>query len=79
VFRFALVSTDGDALGPVAFACQDFKPGDTIPQGRGASLRVVRVIEPENDGELPLLVVERVECALAGCVADIRQLELVAI
>jgi hypothetical protein len=58
VFRFALITTDGDALGPVAFARSDFKPGDVIPQGRGASLRVVNVVEPDRDGELPLLVVD---------------------
>jgi hypothetical protein len=60
VFRFALISTDGDALGAVAFARGDFEPGDVIPQGPGRSLRVTAVVEPEQDGELPLLVVEPV-------------------
>jgi hypothetical protein len=60
VFRFALISTDGDALGPVAFVRSDWKPGDVIPQGR-ASLRVVQVIDPEEAHQLPVLVVERQE------------------
>jgi hypothetical protein len=60
VFRFALITTDGEALGPVAFARPDFKPGDIIPQGR-ASLRVVKVVPVEGDDELPLLVVEPAE------------------
>jgi hypothetical protein len=59
--RFALITRDGETLGPVAFARSDFKPGDLIPQGRGASLRVVNVIEAESEDEYPLLVVEPVE------------------
>lgn len=58
MFRFALISTEGDALGPVAFARGDWKAGDVIQQGRGRSLRVTAVVAPEVDGELPLLVVE---------------------
>jgi hypothetical protein len=59
VFRFALVSVDGEeALGPVAFARSDFNPGDTIPQGPGRSLHVVQVIEPERDDQLRVLIVE---------------------
>lgn len=58
MFHFALVSTDGEALGPVAFSRGDWKPGDVIPQGRGRMLRVTAVVEAERDGELPLLVVE---------------------
>ena len=48
VFRFALITTDGDALGPVAFVRSDFKPGDVIPQGQGHSLRVTAVVEPDR-------------------------------
>jgi hypothetical protein len=58
VFRFALVTTDGDSLGPVAFARSDFNEGDVIPQGPGRSLRVTAVVEPDRAGELPVLVVE---------------------
>ena len=36
MFRFALIRTDGEALGPVAFARSDFKPGD---QARLSRLR----------------------------------------
>ena len=62
VFRFALINAaDGDALGQVAFARADVKPGEVIPQGRGRNLRVVNVVAPERDGELPLLVVEVTE------------------
>ena len=55
--RFALISTEGEALGPIAFARSDFRPGDLIRQGK-ASLRVVRVVQPDREDELPLLVVE---------------------
>jgi hypothetical protein len=58
VFHFALVTTDGDALGPVAFARPDFNVGDTIPQGAGRTLRVVNVVQPDAEDQLPLLVVE---------------------
>jgi hypothetical protein len=37
---------------------QDAKAGDVIPQGKGRRRRVVNVIEPEADGQLPVLVVE---------------------
>jgi hypothetical protein len=58
VFRFALVGTDGEAYGTVAFARSDFKPGDLIPQGKDRMLRVVDVIATEHADELPLLLVE---------------------
>jgi len=64
MFRFALVSSDGESLGPVAFARGDWKPGDVIPQGPGRSLRVTAVIDPEPDDppdRMPLLVVEPVD------------------
>jgi hypothetical protein len=62
VFRFALINAaDGDALGQVAFARADVEPGEVIPQGRGRNLRVITVVTPERDGELPLLVVEVTE------------------
>jgi len=62
VFRFALVDAENaESLGVVAFARRDFKPGDTIPQGPGRTLRVVNVIDPEDDDQLPVLVVARVE------------------
>jgi hypothetical protein len=58
VFRFALITVDGEALGPVAFARPDFNEGDIIPQAKGRNLRVTAVIEPDRAGELPVLVVE---------------------
>jgi hypothetical protein len=51
LFRFALISSDGEALGPVAFARGDWKPGDIIPQGPGRNLRVVNAIEPDRAHE----------------------------
>ena len=61
LFRFALVDAENaESLGVVAFMRPDFKPGDTIRQGPRRTLRVVNVVEPETDDQLPLLVVERV-------------------
>jgi hypothetical protein len=56
-FRFALVNVDGQWLGLAAFARRDFKPGDVIPSGIGRVLRVVDVVEPTREDELPVLVV----------------------
>jgi hypothetical protein len=59
MFTFSLVNVvDGDALGLVAFARRDWRPGDLIAPG---SLRVVRVIDPMRVGLFPLLVVEPAE------------------
>ena len=59
MFRFALIDAENaESLGVIAFARSDFSKGDTIPQGAGRSLRVVNVIEPERDEDLPVLVVE---------------------
>jgi hypothetical protein len=63
MFSFALITTDGEALGVFAYAKRDWKPGDIIPQGR-ASLRVVDVIDADalGDGcEVGLLKVESTE------------------
>ena len=38
MFSFALVTTDGEALGVLAYAKGDWRPADIIPQG-SASLR----------------------------------------
>ena len=61
MFTFSLVNVvDGDALGLVAFARRDWRPGELIAPG---SLRVVRVIDPKTIGLFPLLLVEPVEPA----------------
>jgi len=61
VFRFAFVDhTNAESVGVVAFARSDFKIGEVIPQGRGRSLRVVQVLDPETEKHLPILVVELV-------------------
>jgi hypothetical protein len=57
VFNFALVSTDGEALGSLVFSRPDVRPGDLIPRRRGSSLRVVQIIEPERRDQLTVLVV----------------------
>ena len=62
MFRFTLVDAENaESLGTVAFARRDFNSGDVIPQGPGRSLRVVNVIDPERDDQLPVLVVEPAE------------------
>lgn len=61
MFRFALVDAENaESLGVVAFMRPDFKAGDVIPQGPGRMLRVVNVVDPDDEGQLPLLVVELV-------------------
>jgi hypothetical protein len=57
LFPYALVTTDGDALGPVVFA-EELEPGDVIPLGPGRAMRVVNVIPADHDDEYPLLYVE---------------------
>ena len=59
VFTFSLVDVDSlDGLGTVVYERGDWRPGDLIAPG---TLRVVAVIDPTADGELALLLVERVE------------------
>jgi hypothetical protein len=61
VFRYSLIDVEnGEALGVVAFAVPGFRPGDLIPQGTGRTLRVVKVLEPHEEGpdRIPLLAVE---------------------
>jgi hypothetical protein len=57
IFTFALAESDGDLYGPIALATRDWHEGELVPPG---TMRVVAVLEPERDGHLPLLVVERV-------------------
>ena len=57
LFRVAPITTDGKALGTVAFARKEFIPGDLI-QRQGRSLRIVRFVDAERHDDLPLLVVE---------------------
>src|SRR5262249_44209154 len=39
-------------------AQRQWRPGDRIPWGQSYSLRVVRMIDPERDDQLPVLIVE---------------------
>ena len=55
--RFALITRDGETLGPVVFA-EELEPGDVIPVGPGHDQRVLNVIPADSDEELPLLYVE---------------------
>jgi hypothetical protein len=49
VFRFALVDADNaEALGVVAFARSDWKPGDVIPQARDSAQAFVH--RPRRSG-----------------------------
>ena len=65
MFTFSLVNvSNGDALGLVAFARQDWRPGELIAPG---SLRVVRVLDARRDGLFPLLLVEPADApAISG-------------
>jgi len=59
LFRFTLISAEtAEPLGVVGSSRPDFKEGDTIPDGLGRSLRVVKVLEPNGEERLPALVVE---------------------
>jgi hypothetical protein len=49
--------TDGDALGPVAFA-ENLQPGDVIPVGPGRHQRVLNVIPADSEDEYPFLYTE---------------------
>ena len=56
MFTFSLINlASGDALGRVVYARRDWRPGELILPG---TLRVVAVIDPIEDGLLPLLLVE---------------------
>jgi hypothetical protein len=62
MFRLALVDAENaECLDVVAFARSDFESGDVIQQGPVGDLRVVNVLEPERDGQPPVLVVELAE------------------
>ena len=61
MFRYALVTTDGDALGEVAFAVSSWNPSDLIPEGSAGNLRVVQVLAPEREDQLPILAVEKAQ------------------
>jgi hypothetical protein len=58
LYKFALCTVDGDALGTVAFEQAYFDRGDVIRQGPAGDLRVVNVIETEQPGHLWILFVE---------------------
>ena len=57
MFTYALITADGEALGPVVFA-ESLRVGQVITNGDDRCVRVVNVIEADRDGDLPLLVVE---------------------
>ena len=54
--RYAIITTERDALGPVVFA-EELEPGDVIPVGPGRHQRVLNVIPADCDEEYPLLYV----------------------
>jgi hypothetical protein len=60
VFRFTVMTAEGEELGLYAFARPDFEPGDVIPErGERRSLEVLSVVPSDGEDRLPLLVVRR--------------------
>ena len=54
--RFQIVTTDGDALGPVELDRPDWPAGSVIRTGRGEpNLRVLRHLEVDGDEDDPEL------------------------
>jgi hypothetical protein len=53
LYKFALCTTDGDALSSIAFERAYFDKGEVIRQGPAGALRVVHLIEPDAPGQLP--------------------------
>lgn len=70
MFRFLVVTADGDSLGIRTFARPDFNRDDTIPLVPGEMLRVLDVLDagelaeragmPPRADDIPALVVERI-------------------
>jgi hypothetical protein len=58
-FTFRLELEDGTPADPATLrtAVPNWRPGDTMPLGRGGSLRVVEVRDDDAD-QAPVLVVE---------------------
>jgi hypothetical protein len=58
-FMFGLEREDGAPADPPTFrtSVSAWRPGDTIPLGRGRTLRVVAIRDDDAD-QAPLLVVE---------------------
>jgi hypothetical protein len=61
-FVFKLVLEDGTPADPPSLvtAAPTWRPGDTIPLGRGGTLRVMEVRRGRDGDEEPMLVVEPV-------------------
>ena len=60
MFRFNLVTVGGDDLGTVAVGVPDWPEGSILHRGDKPNLRVVRVVVPDDDAHLSVLVVEEV-------------------
>jgi hypothetical protein len=60
-FTFTLEHEDGTPADPptLKVAVPNWAPGDTIPLGRGRTLRVVEIVV-SNEDEPPVLIVEDV-------------------
>ena len=56
--HFALVTVDGETLGPIELARPDWPRGSVIYRGAGENLRVVDTIESDDVEKFSVLVVE---------------------
>jgi hypothetical protein len=48
VYRFRLLSPDGEDLGPFVSTSREWRAGETLPHKPGVVLRVTAVVEPEG-------------------------------
>ncbi len=56
--HFALLTTDGESLGPIELGRPDWPPGTVICRGDGDNLRVIEWIESVASEKFTVLVVE---------------------
>jgi hypothetical protein len=60
-FRYRLLSSQGDDLGPFVSSHNNWKSGDTLPSNARDELQVTAVVEPEDGASFAAyLVVEAI-------------------
>jgi hypothetical protein len=58
-FRYRILNTDGDDLGPFVSGDMSWAPGETLALGSSGIFRITAVIEPEHGADFAAyLVVE---------------------